>query len=382
VHIRLSESQGSDVSFAKIKQEDDGRQAPSEMKQQSQNEEELRRYLLGELPPEDHLSVEERLFLDGEYLLRLQAVEDELVDDYVYDELAESERERFEAHFLSKPERHDDLRFARALRKYTSSEEEIEATPLASATRDARPPTVTKNSYLPLLFKRYPVASFSLAVVALLIVSVVVWLTAVSLIRRNQSFPMRAQAPGPQQAGPGDLRRPETEGNTQDNRSAGNEEGQGIKQQGHTDNAFEVNSAEQSERRAARSRGTSSAKQGPSTRALAFLLLPGGAVRGEGETKRISFPSRIHYVILNLPLDDANNYRGYQAELQSAGNTIHTWTGLKSTVAESGKIRVVALKVPTNLLGQQSYQIKLAGLTASGQPQDIATYSFQVNQNQ
>src|SRR5689334_7978401 len=99
------------------------------MKQHLEEEAGLRRYLLGELTTEERVSVEARLFLDDEYLSQLKAVEDELVDDYAYDELAESEREKVKARLLSEPGRREDLRIARAFKRYLSQYEREPVTP-------------------------------------------------------------------------------------------------------------------------------------------------------------------------------------------------------------------------------------------------------------
>ena len=93
------------------------------MKQQLEEEAKLRRYLLGELAPEERVAVEARLFLDDEYLSQLGDVEDELVDNYAHDELAPGEREKLAAsNLLSEPERREDLLLAQDLRRYISRE--------------------------------------------------------------------------------------------------------------------------------------------------------------------------------------------------------------------------------------------------------------------
>jgi hypothetical protein len=341
----------------------------------SENEAELRRYLLGELEPEEQIAIQERLFLDSKYLLRLQAIEDELVDDYVYDELTTSERERFETHFLSQPGRQDDLRVAKALKSYISSESPSEASPLAS-----RPPTTAKISFLHFMFRHRPVVSFSLAASALLILTAAIWLAVVSVRRENQSHPpVQAQQPAQQQTEPVEGQAHETTGHAQENAVNLSEDKRDTNQQVQDSNTTAKAEAEQARRRAGQSRGSSLQAREPSTRDLAFMIYPGGAVRGEeGETNKISFSSQVSHVILKLPLVEEDDYRSYRATLQADGRTVQIWRGLKSTVAKSGKVRVVALRIPTKLLRQQSYQVKLAGDATGVQIHDIATYSFEV----
>ena len=68
----------------------------------------------------------------------LLLVEEELIDDYVGGQLSLDERQRFEQHFLSIPERHSQLRFAQALSHYVSNSSEKSETESAEA-EDAQP---------------------------------------------------------------------------------------------------------------------------------------------------------------------------------------------------------------------------------------------------
>ena len=92
------------------------------MKYDVQQEQKLKRYLLGELPLEEQVLVEQRLFLDSEYAELQQAVKDDLIDEYLVNEMIDSEREKFVNHFLLLPEHGADLRIAEALKKYLATE--------------------------------------------------------------------------------------------------------------------------------------------------------------------------------------------------------------------------------------------------------------------
>lgn len=89
----------------------------------SENENELREYLLGDLTEEARRRVEQRLLTEPDFLGELIAGEEELVDEYVGDELSDDERLKFERHFLCTKERRQQLSFARALRRYVSESE-------------------------------------------------------------------------------------------------------------------------------------------------------------------------------------------------------------------------------------------------------------------
>src|SRR5215213_11544140 len=92
------------------------------MKEDVEQEAELRRYLLGQLSLEEQVLIEQRLFLDSEYAQLVKSVEDDLIDDYVRDDLTEAEREEFGNRFLNRPEYSDDISIAQALDRYLAPE--------------------------------------------------------------------------------------------------------------------------------------------------------------------------------------------------------------------------------------------------------------------
>ena len=80
----------------------------------------LIRYLLGALPEKRQVEIEDRAFRDQEYLQTIQAVERDLIDEYVRGELPERERRQFEARFFVSAERRRKVEFAKALAIVTS----------------------------------------------------------------------------------------------------------------------------------------------------------------------------------------------------------------------------------------------------------------------
>lgn len=80
----------------------------------------IKSYLLGQMREQDEFDVEARLFTDREFYDELSIVEDELIDQYLGGAMSDADRESFESHFVSSPERQQKVRFARALKKYVS----------------------------------------------------------------------------------------------------------------------------------------------------------------------------------------------------------------------------------------------------------------------
>jgi hypothetical protein len=355
------------------------------MKQQLEDEAELRQYLLGELAQEERVLIEKRLFLDGDYLLQLKAVEDDLIDDYAYDELTASEREKFETHLISKPGRQEDLRIAKALKRYIASDAELVAPPIASDAPSAAG-EVRKHSwpggisFLPDLFMRRPVAGSALAAVALVVLSLIIWFSVESLrekddparrMQAQESTPQPTKPPEQQQLDPGKILQPK-EQPADEGREVVAQEGAPRK---------DAKGGEK-EKLAERRAGQQSKSTPPTPRTPAqvatFLILPGGGVRGEGQTGKVRFSSDVGTVILRVPLVTENDYHSYHATLQTGGGrALHTHPGLQPEIdAEYGS--VIVFKVPAKLLRPGSYQVKLGGVNAAGQTQDIKAYPFQV----
>src|ERR1044072_9466848 len=178
------------------------------MKEDVEQEAELRRYLLGQLTLEEQVLIEQRLFLDSEYAQLAQSVEDDLIDDYVRDDLTEAEREEFGTRFL-KGAYGDDISIAQALDRYLASEVQPAAGQVPFITivgstklREAR--AITKGSHdarsvalAPMLWRRRPVLGLTLAAGVLIILSVIAWIVFQSTRRPTGE---RLQAGGPETA--------------------------------------------------------------------------------------------------------------------------------------------------------------------------------------
>ncbi|MGA9993889.1 MAG: hypothetical protein WBP93_00680 [Pyrinomonadaceae bacterium] len=88
------------------------------MRQQRDEEVLMRNYLLGILSDEEQEQVEERLLCDDGFAERLSAAQNNLIDDYVFDALSESERESFAQNFILNDERRKKMLLAQSLEIY------------------------------------------------------------------------------------------------------------------------------------------------------------------------------------------------------------------------------------------------------------------------
>lgn len=141
----------------------------------------VRRYLLGQLLPDEQSQIEQRLLSEGEFFQEILIGEEDLIDDYVGSELSDSEIKAFESHFLLTAERQKQLRFARGLAKYfsetseTAADESVSELSIQSAGETSVHRKKKQNffSFLPTLS---PALSYSLAAVILVAVVGVAWL--------------------------------------------------------------------------------------------------------------------------------------------------------------------------------------------------------------
>ncbi len=141
-----------------------------------------RDYLLGRMPEEQLAGFEERLLTDHESYEELLIVEDELVDEYLHDELPAADRVSFETHFMSAPDRQGKLRFARALKKLvrpvvaSQTLEDSQAGRESELVSKAAEPKPKKRSFFEFFPFQNPIVSYALAAALVIVVSGVFWM--------------------------------------------------------------------------------------------------------------------------------------------------------------------------------------------------------------
>jgi hypothetical protein len=148
------------------------------------NEQEIREYLLGSLSPERQAQIEFHIRSDADLSEELLAVEEELIDQYLAEDLSEVEQQLFETNFLTSTERHRRLDFGRVFKQYRDSysppialtldREETSASPRVPAP-DIAPPMRVSSPVFP-RFNRNPSFVVLLVVLAGLIIMATAWL--------------------------------------------------------------------------------------------------------------------------------------------------------------------------------------------------------------
>lgn len=141
----------------------------------------MRSYLLGNLEVDRRAVLEESIFYDPGVYEELLVAEEELIDQYVANNLSPSEREQFETNFLITAERQKNLRFGRLLRRYLDSQPvhvSPESIPVAVRQTEIPAPAKTFFSFAAGPFGRSASIAVSAAVVAsIAIIVLVCWVT-------------------------------------------------------------------------------------------------------------------------------------------------------------------------------------------------------------
>ena len=80
-------------------------------------DQEIIRYLLGEMTSAEQSAFEARYFRDDKLFAQVMLMREELADRYVRRQLSAAEQESYEKHLLTTPAHHEELAFAETLRQ-------------------------------------------------------------------------------------------------------------------------------------------------------------------------------------------------------------------------------------------------------------------------
>lgn len=300
------------------------------MEDASQEEAVLIHYLLGELPEEKLVEVEDRAFSDPEYLRLVEAVEADLIDAYVRHQLQGEERRRFEERFFVSPERRKKVEFARAWAQ-VSDEARIVAGERAKNRKSVR-------DFFSLFRPAYAF-SFAMAAAAVILAGLVVWQAVQSSRLRERVSELEAER---------------------------------VRQQQREQTLASTLKAEQ-----ARTEELNAQLQHGVMEAVTTLALLPGAVRDEAARPQIVVPASAQLVRMQVQLEPRDDYPQFRAELRTQrGGEILTRGNLHAQPIEGG--RVVVLDVPAGALGNGDYELTLQGMRAGRKSEDVGYYHFSV----
>jgi hypothetical protein len=309
------------------------------MEEQVLNDDVAKKFLLGQLSPEEQGHIEELAFDNPETFVFLQAAESDLIDEFLDDDLSAEEKERFRQHFLKQPGRRADLRVARAMQQYLSHK---------SRAVVAEPKVIDPYKSPPLrewMAQHLSSLTASLAVAALIVVAIgIAVLIYVMGQKDRERLEARHDQPTPVPTA--------------------------------TASSTATASPSSSPAHQETPNKPPSTPRPPAPAAFAIVLSPRLPLRSEGEEDLIRMPSAT--VPLELPLVDKGAFRSYLAELQKDEKTIHRWPNLQPGQMTNGKGFQIYMS-PGLLKPDQSYRIVLSGISASGGRQPLRHYNFRVS---
>lgn len=304
------------------------------MKEQGVNDELARRFLLGQLSADQQGQIEELAFADPDTFALLESVEDDLIDEYIHDELSADEKEHFKNHFLTLPGKQSNLRVSRSLQLHFSN-----AAPELVLTDD-------KEISVFGLFTISPAAlRISLALAALLAGLVIaVWLfIRAREAQRPPQFEAHQEQASPSTPAP--KISPTSEPTPQLTQIDKNK--------------------------------SLSPPKLRHDEAVVAVLMPSEGIRGENQPLTLS---QKPIVPVELPLINQPAYKSYQATLQSEdGKVLQTWPNLHARELKSGHGLLVKFRRAL-LKPDELYTITVNGRSNDGTLQHVAGYPFQAQE--
>jgi hypothetical protein len=329
----------------------------------------IKRFLLGELSPDEHERVGERLLGDEDFFAQVDAIEEDLIDDFACGRLGAAESERFERHFLVTDERRERLRFAFDFHQVLSASQPPAAQEAAVSLDDNHP------GWWAWLRGRRALA-FGSAFALLLIASGAVLLWRVLGRRTPQE---RVAATQEQRNMTSQNENVRVAGNDNRDETASGNQGQGETSPPPPRVAPSATTNEAPRR--AENRGGNR----PAAASLLAVALEPGSLRAEGGVKKFPVPKGVKTVLLKLQFDEdeegaTQQGESYSAEVKNSEiKTVHQAENLRASPARDGR-RFVTVSVPARLLPVGNYQAVLRLRTPNGQLEGVGNYYFNVTE--
>ena len=318
------------------------------------NEKLISRYLLGDLPEEQQVEIEDRAFSDKDYLASITAVENDLIDEYVRGELPDEDRQRFETRFLASAERRKRVEFATALRTVVSES----PVPEKKLIHDV-PRWSWRDSLYAFISGLNPAARLAFVAAGILLIVGAAWLFAETLRLRRQVNQLQAEKQSGQ-----DLQQ------TLDAERKRNEELNARLNQ-------EKQQREQTDESLRQLTETTEATKPAPPPVLASLTLLPGLSRGGGQKPNLDLSNDVRLVRLQIGIDPEEQYKSFAVELRTvAGRGV--WNRENLAARTRRGTRAVGLTLPATVLKSGEYELRLRGLTEGGGSEDVGFYYFNV----
>ena len=315
----------------------------------------IARYLLGELSEEQQIEIEDRAFADKQYLASITAVENDLIDEYVRNELSGAERQRFEKKFLASAERRKRVEFARAL----AGVMEEQAVSKKIVVRKTESWTWLDAIYA-FINGLAPTARIAFVSAVPLLFIGAGYLFIETLRLRRELTELRAASQSQQ-----------------------NSQQQALQLERHRNEDLNAQLNQEKQQReqtdeSLRELSEAGDAVNPAPRpVIASLTLLPGLSRGGDDKPNLDVPADARLVRLQVGIDPEEQYKNFAVELRTlAGRQVWTRENLKARNRRGA--RAVGLALPATALKSGEYELKLRGVTESGAAEDVGFYYFNV----
>lgn len=336
------------------------------MKDETDNENLLVRYLLGDLPEGQVLWVEGAFLGDDRQYERLLAIEDELFYDYAQGKLTPAERARFEERFLTSQPNRQRAALAAALAQKISEVELAEDAEQPAAGERARQRRSLKSYFSDLNIQKIqqkPVMWFSLASLATLLI-VSLWLAFGTMKLRNEFKRFRAERVAQEDR---------LHQQAREERARADELNLKLKRQ--TDENAQLKE-ELSKIRPHLPQQRQEMRQGENRSAVLSLALAPSFIRDSGSgVKKLQIPPGVSLLKIQLNLKGEVEYKIYQAILLTADG-VEKWSQYRLSAQPVGSGKAVVLSLPSRLLSVGDYELRVKGYASDGSLQETGDYYY------
>jgi hypothetical protein len=313
------------------------------------NESKFRQFLLGEMAEADRLEFEQSFILDEVLFEDLRVAEDELIENYLYSALSETDRQKFETNFLTTAERRQRVALTREMIEKFRAEPAFKKQP-------AEGKGVSVWANLRALFKQPGIAFGTVLTILTLIGGgwfllrkadkpVEMVITTSPTVSLSPALPTTANS------------QVETNLNQPVNKSDNRNLNQPVP------NVIKPNTNSE----------PTPKKNGTQSPVVTTLALFTGGVRGGGKINELNLPPNATGANLELNLE-SRDYKTYYAEILDQNGKI---------IYQSGKLTPHGSKVktliPAKKLSRGDYIIKLYGKNDKNRDESVADFQFQVN---
>jgi hypothetical protein len=324
-------------------------------------------YLLGALPEKEAERLDEQSLTDDEFVERLRAVENDLVDAYVQGELSQQNLESFKGHYLASPRRREKVQLAQAFqvladKRVTAQEKAAPKAMMARAEAQKSSPqgSVWRRFFPATLVPRLSLQWALAAVVLLMLLVGGYFMLEYSRLRKQMA-------------------------QTQAERALLQEREQELQKQLADEQAADSETAKELAR--VRERLAQLEQQlggerpgeekpvpeGRDLKVVAVTLAP--QLRSGNQIPSVAVPKSTDYVDLQLELE-STDFPAYQVALKNPATGQVIWRSGKIKITRAN--RALPLRLRAGLLKAQNYTLDLSGISNTGASEIIGSYTFKV----